>query len=118
MSMAIKVTSAGKILVTDADDALWKKLDRTQLTTEVADIVPAMGDLLADSVAPINPFTALGIAHRVIYTADDAQYPLREALRCRLLKQVEMKKVTLEPDRIESIGQCNQPTAVSGAPFD
>ena len=56
-------TTDGKILVTNPDDTAWQNLDRTtQLTTEPADIDPALARLLADTVAPTSSEAAEVVA--------------------------------------------------------
>ena len=97
-------TEAGKILVTNRDDPTWQNLDRTaQLTTEPADIDPALAELLADTVAPTSPSVAEIVARRVIFPGSDQdkQRPLIKLLGCRLQTQADAKRVTLSAETID-----------------
>jgi uncharacterized protein YjbI with pentapeptide repeats len=104
-------TAAGKILVTNPDDATWRNLDRaTQLTAEPADIDPALAKLLADIVAPLNQSAAAFVASRVIYPSDeDKQRPLVKLLSCHLQEQVDAKRVTLDADWTEQLRKATRP---------
>jgi hypothetical protein len=64
--------------VTDLDDAAWRNLDReTQLTTNPAEIDPALAELLADTIAPLTPSAADIVAQRVINPrSEDKHRPL------------------------------------------
>jgi uncharacterized protein YjbI with pentapeptide repeats len=107
-------TADGKILVANPDDVAWRSLDRaTQLTTEPADIDPALAKLLADTVAPLAPSAALQVAWHVIsLSIEDKQRPLIRLLGCRLQEQVDAKRVTLRADTVEQLrkatGPCGQ----------
>jgi hypothetical protein len=107
-------TADGKILVTNANDAAWQNLDHaTQLTTEPAEIDPALAKLLADTVAPMSLSAAEVVAQRVIFPSyEDQQRPLIKLLGCRLQEQVDAKRVTLRADTVEQLrkatGPCGQ----------
>ena len=110
-------TKDGKILVTDRNATAWRGLDRaTQLTTEPADIDPALAALLANAVAPTDPHAAENVAaQRVIYPAEtDKQRRLIKLLGCRLQAQAAANKVTLAAGTIERLrqatGPCQQPS--------
>jgi hypothetical protein len=79
-------TTDGKILVTNQNDPTWRSLDReTQLTTEPAEVDPGLAKLLADTVAPLAPSVAEGVARRVALLSDnEKQRPLIKLLGCRL----------------------------------
>jgi len=104
-------TAEGKILVTNPDDTAWRSLDRaTQLTTDPADIDPALARLLADTVAPLTPFAAEDVATRVTSArGEDKQRPLIRLLGCRLQEQVDAKRVTLSADTIEALHKATGP---------
>jgi uncharacterized protein YjbI with pentapeptide repeats len=107
-------TADGKILVTNPDDTDWRGLDRErQLTTEPADIDPALAKLLADTVASTSAGAAEVVARRVISPDDeDKRRPLIKLLGCRLQAQAEAKHVTLSAETINQLraasGLCDQ----------
>ena len=109
-------TKAGRILVTNKDDAAWRGLDRmAQLTTEPADIGPALAEMLADTVAPTSPEFAEAIARRILSPLDeDKQRPLIKLLGCRLQTQADAKRVTLRAETIDRLrkttGPCSPPS--------
>jgi uncharacterized protein YjbI with pentapeptide repeats len=102
-------TTDGKILVTNPDEAAWQSLDHTtQLTTEPAEIDPALAKLLADAVAPLTPSAAANVAQRAIL----ANKPLTRQLGCRLQEQDAAKRVMLSASWMEYLrkatGPCGQ----------
>ncbi|MBV8852037.1 MAG: hypothetical protein JOY91_01490, partial [Sinobacteraceae bacterium] len=107
-------TAAGKFLVTNLDDIAWQDLDHErQLTTQPAEIDPALAELLARTVAPISQSAAELLAGRVIFPKDaDKQRPLLKLLGCALQAQLDAKRVTLRADTIEFLrkttGPCSQ----------
>ena len=94
----------------------WRALDREkQLTTEPADIDPALAKLLTDNVAPEQViFRVFSPWGRVLYPGDGEQRPLIKLLGCRLQVQLGAKLVMLPPDMIERLreatGPCGQPS--------
>jgi uncharacterized protein YjbI with pentapeptide repeats len=119
-------TTDGKILVTDLEDRAWSGLDRArQLTTQPADIDPALAEFLADTVAPISPDVAENVAERLTgfivaerltgltFLKPDEQRPLIKLLGCRLQAQVDAKHVTLRADTIERLRAATGPCETS-----
>jgi Pentapeptide repeats (8 copies) len=103
-------TDAGRILVTDLDDAGWQDFDRGQLTTQPADIDPALAELLADTVAPIAPKAAESIATRILHPAEgEEQRLLIKLLGCRLQDQANARRVTLRVETIEALRRATGP---------
>jgi hypothetical protein len=104
-------TTVGKILINNMDDAAWQGLDRmAQLTTQPAEIDPALAKLLADTVAPTAPSVAENVAGRVLRPQKgDEQRPLIKLLGCRLQAQVDANRVTLHVDTIEALHQAAGP---------
>ncbi len=98
-------TTLGPMLVSSTADRAWRDLQPGQITTNPADIDPALATLLADTVAPASPGAAETIALHVIASDEGWDLPRQfgQLLECRLLANAKAGRVTLTGEMIAKL---------------